>query len=118
MSRRAKGKRYDTNEKLNIKKVIAVIVAIAVMVMFVVGIKTLLTENPIKNTEQTSYYPVYTNNKWGVINQKGEIVIVPQYDEMITIPNSKIDLFICVYDVDYENNTYKIRISWKYRKYR
>ena len=80
------------------------------MVMFVVGIKTLLTENPIKNTEQTSYYPVYTNNKWGVINQKGEIVIVPQYDEMITIPNSKIDLFICVYDVDYENNTYKTKV--------
>lgn len=110
MSRRAKGKRYDTNEKLNIKKVIAVIVAIAVIVMFVVGIKTLLTESPTKNTEQTSYYPVYTNEKWGVINQKGEIVIVPQYDEMITIPNSKIDLFICVYDVDYENNTYKTKV--------
>ena len=110
MSRHAKGKRYDTNEKLNIKKVIAVIMAIAVLVMFIVGIKTLLETDTLKITEQTSYYPVYTNEKWGVINQKGEIIINPQYNEIITIPNSKIDLFICVYDVDYTKGTYKTKV--------
>lgn len=110
MSRHAKGKRYDTTGKLNIKKVIAVIIAIAVFIMVIVGIKTLLESDTTKITEQTSYYPVYTNDKWGVINQKGEIIITPQYDEMITIPNSKIDMFICVYDVNYENNTYKTKI--------
>ena len=26
--------------------------------------------------------------KWGVINGKGEFVIEPTYDEMITVPNS------------------------------
>lgn len=110
MSRRAKGKRYDTNEKLNVKKVIAVIVAIAVFIMFIVGIKTLLTTDTYKTTTITNYFPVYTNGKWGVINQKGEIVIEPQYEEMITIPDTKTDLFICVYDVDYTNNTYKTKI--------
>lgn len=110
MSRHSKGKRYDTNGKLNIKKVIAVIILIAVFVMVIVGIKTLLGADTVKITEQTSYYPVYTNEKWGVINQKGEIIITPQYDEIITIPNSKIDLFICVYDVNYETNTYKTKI--------
>ncbi len=110
MSRHSKGKRYDTNEKLNIKKVIAVIIAIAVFVMVIVGIKTLLEVDTKKITEQTSYYPVYTNEKWGVINQKGEIIITPQYDEMITIPDSKTDLFICVYDTDYTTNTYKTKI--------
>lgn len=110
MSRRAKGRRYETNEKLNIKKVIAVIVAIAVFIMFIVGIKTLLTTDTEKTTTVTSYFPVYTNGKWGVINQKGEIVIEPQYDEMITIPDSKTDLFICTYDVDYINNTYKTKV--------
>lgn len=110
MSRHSKGKRYDTNGKLNIKKVIAVIILIAVFIMVIVGIKTLLSTDTVKITEQTSYYPVYTNEKWGVINQKGETVIAPQYNEMITIPNSKVDLFICVYDVDYENSTYKTKI--------
>ena len=110
MSRHAKGKRYDTTGKLNIKKVIAVIIAIAVFIMVIVGIKTLLETDTKNITEQTSYYPVYTNDKWGVINQKGEIVIEPEYNEMITIPDSKIDLFICVYDVDYETGTYKTKI--------
>lgn len=110
MSRRAKGKRYDTNEKINIKKVIAVIIAIAVFIMFIVGIKTLLTTDTTKTSTVTSYFSVYTNGKWGVINQKGETVIIPQYDEMITVPDSKTDLFICVYDVDYTNNTYKTKI--------
>jgi len=111
MSKRAKGRRYDTESKLNIKKVIAVIVAIAVIIMFVVGIKTLLTQStsgPLISTN--SYYPVYTNQKWGVINEKGEIVIPTEYTEMITIPNKKNDLFIILSDVDYTNNTYKTKV--------
>lgn len=96
---------------MNIKKVIAVIVAIAVIIMFVVGIKTLLTkDNKELVNSVISYYPVYTNEKWGVIDNKGNIVIEPKYSEMITVPDNKTDLFICVYDVDYANNTYKTKV--------
>lgn len=106
-----RGRRYEKEAKLNIKKVIAVIVAIAVIIMFVVGIKTLLTKGNDKTvTTVTSYYPVYTNEKWGVIDQTGKIVIEPTYTEMITVPNPKTDIFICVYDVDYTNNTYKTKV--------
>lgn len=109
MSRR--GKRYDTESKLNIKKVIAVIVAIAVVIMFVVGIRTLLTDGTDKTLATVkSYFPVYTNEKWGVIDQTGKVVIEPEYSEMITIPDSKTDLFIALYDVDYTNNTYKTKV--------
>ncbi len=108
---RSKGKRYDNESKLNIKKVIAVIVAIAVIIMFIIGIKTLLTKDKTEQTTTvTSYYPVYTNEKWGVINQTGEIVIQAEHNQMITIPDNKTDLFICVYDVDYINNTYKTKV--------
>lgn len=108
---RKRGKRYDTESKLNIKKVIAVIVAIAVIIMFVVGIKTLLTKNNDKTlTTVINYFPVYTNEKWGVIDQTGKIIINPEYTEMITIPDSKTDLFIVLYDVDYTNNTYKTKV--------
>ena len=66
----SKGKHYETEPKLNIKKVIAVIMAFAVLVMFIIGIKTLLTnETNEKTTSIISYYPVYTNGKWGVINR-------------------------------------------------
>ena len=39
-----RGKRYDGEQKLNLKKVFAVIIAIAVIVMFVIGIQKLFTE--------------------------------------------------------------------------
>lgn len=106
-----KGKRYDSESKLNIKKVIAVIVAIAVITMFIIGIKTLLTKDKTETTSTvTSFYPVYTNQKWGVINQTGEIIVPAEYSQMITIPDSKTDIFICVYDVDYTKSTYKTKV--------
>jgi len=106
-----RGKRYEQESKLNLKKVMAVIIAIAVFIMFIVAIKTLLSEtNDETKTTVTSYYPVYTNEKWGVIDQTGKIVIEPSYVEMITIPDSKTDLFICVYDVDYTTGTYKTKV--------
>ena len=109
----SRGRRYEQEKKLNIKKVIAVIMAIAVIIMFVIGIKTLLTQQEDNNQEKvasSSYYSLYTNGKWGVIDQTGKIIIEPTYEEMITIPSSKTDLFICVYDVDYTNGTYKTKI--------
>ena len=39
----SRGKRYDGEQKLNWKKVFAVVIAIAVIIMFVVGIKKLMT---------------------------------------------------------------------------
>lgn len=107
----SRGKRYDDEPKLNVKKVIAVIIAIAVIIMFIVGIKTLLTNNTSKTTKEvSSYYTVYTNGKWGVMDQTGKIIIEPEYDEMITIPNPKVDIFIALQNVDYETNTYKTEI--------
>ena len=47
--RRSRGKRYDNERKLNIKKVIAVIIAILVIIMFVVGIKEILKDRPKTN---------------------------------------------------------------------
>lgn len=105
------GTRYEQEKKLNIKKVIAVIVAILVIIMFIIAIKTLLTKNTDSDkSKQTSYYPVYTNQKWGVIDQTGKIIIEPTYEEMITIPDSKTDLFVCTYDVNYDENTYKTKV--------
>ena len=93
------------------KKVFAVIMAFAVVIMFIIGIKTLLTTNTNeKTTSISSYYPVFTNEKWGVINGEGTIIIEPKYDEMITIPNSNKDIFICMENVNYEENTYNVKV--------
>lgn len=108
MSRRRKGRRYDDEPKLNMKKVFAVIIAILVIIMFVYGIVQLLSNNNVnEKTFPLAYYTVFENDKWGVINTKGQVIIEPTYDEMIVIPDSTKPIFICTTDVDYENNSYR-----------
>ena len=108
-----KGRRYEGGApKLNIKKVIAVIIALAVVIMVVIGI-TKLAQGGGRVQERTvanGYYAVYTGGKWGVINSKGEIVIDPTYEETIIIPDHSKDVFLCTYDVNYTDGTYKTRV--------
>lgn len=107
-----KGKRYDNEPKLNIKKVVAVILVIAVIVMFVITIKKLVDTTDKEYTKNTamSYFPVFSNNKWGVINSFGENIVQTSYDEMIIVPNNKKPVFIVMDTVDYENKTYTTKV--------
>ena len=113
----SRGKRYNGSEhKLNIKKVIAVIIAFLVIIMFVaVFIK--LMQPKAETTEKKvamAYYSAFTNNKWGIIDSSGNTVITPGYDEMVVVPNKDKAVFIVTYDVDYTNGTYKRRERrWK-----
>ena len=55
---RSRGRRYDNEPKLNMKKVIATIVAIVVFIMFVLSLKNLLTkeEKPKVEKPKKKYY--------------------------------------------------------------
>ncbi|MBQ3145237.1 MAG: WG repeat-containing protein [Clostridia bacterium] len=111
MSRnRTRGRRYENEPKLNLKKVAGVIVALAVIIMIITSIINIV-KNSNKKVEVKiySYYTAYQNGKFGVINNDGEIVIEPSYDEIIAIPNNSKPIFICTYDVDDENGTYKTK---------
>ena len=113
MSRR-RGRRYDDTPKLNIKKVIATIIAIIVIIMFSISLKKLLSgekKEKIKEVSSlTTYITVYKDNKWGVIDNKGNVIIDTSYEEMIIIPDKNKDLFICTYDIDYDNQSYKTKV--------
>ena len=106
----SKGKRYDKEPKLNMKKVFAVIVAFAVLIMFIVIINGAISKGNDKGKiSSESYFTIYKDEKYGVINSKGDIVIDPSYKELIIIPNSKNDVFLCTYDVDYASGVYKTK---------
>ena len=105
----ARGKRYQTEGKLNYTKVFAVIIAIAVLIMVIIMIRNVLKQRE-KVTKNYQYFVLYSQNKWGVINQDGDEVIQPSYQEMIVIPNSKNAIFICTYDIDYETGEYKTKV--------
>lgn len=105
----SRGRRYE-EPKLNLKKVFAVILAIIVVIMFIIIIKGILTKEKEQGKITSKDYAVaYKDNKWGVIDSSGNTIIDPSYQEMITIPNSKNDVFLCVYDVNYETGEYKTK---------
>ena len=107
----SRGKRYDKEPKLNMKKVLAVVVAIIVVIMIIFIIKGLFTNNKTNDKIiSQSYFSSFKDNKWGVIDSNGNDVITPSYQEMIVIPNNKIGVFICTYDVNYDTGEYKTKV--------
>lgn len=105
----SRGKRYE-EPKLNLKKVFAVIIAFVVLIMFIFMIRGLFA----KDEEQTritskDYFAAFQNNKWGIIDSTGAVVIDPSYEEMMVVPNSKKDVFLCTFDVNYETGEYSTK---------
>jgi len=106
----SRGKRYDGEPKLNYKKVFAVLIAIIVIVMSFIIIKNILTnDNLFSKKNETSYFTVYENNKWGVINSNGETIIPSNYEEMIIVPDSTKPVFLCTYDIEQGTEKYKTK---------
>lgn len=105
----SRGRRYE-EPKLNMKKVFAVILAIVVFIMFICIINGILTKDKEQGKiASKDYVAIFKDNKWGVMDSSGNIVIDPSYEEMITIPNRKNDVFLCIYDVNYETGGYKTK---------
>lgn len=110
--RRNRGRRFDDGPRLNIKKVVATVIALIVIVMVIASI--ILTLNR-KNKEKllaennVEYFSAYSNSKWSVINSKGEQLSNILYDDMIVVPDSTRNVFVVPYDVDYQNGTCKTK---------
>ena len=107
-----KGRRFDDERHLNWKKVAAVIIAVLVIAMFVVGTKELLKQSPKTNEKAFSigYFPIYENNLWGVIDTKGNVIVQPAYEEMIIVPDNSKPIFVTMQDVNYAENTYVSKV--------
>ena len=110
---RIRGRRFDDEPKLNLKKVFAAIIAIIVIVMVITSlVKLLKKDSNVVETMSipTRYFTIFESGKYGVIDGTGKIILKPIYDEMIMIPNSSKDVFVCTYDVDYTAGTYKTKV--------
>lgn len=104
----SRGRRYD-EPKLNLKKVFGVLIGIIVIIMVIVSIVKLVKNHQETNQlTATTYFSVLENDKWGVIDNKGNVIIEPTYDEMITIPDKQKAIFICAYDITDEG--YKTKV--------
>lgn len=110
--RRSRGRRFDDGPKLNMKKVIATVIALIVIILVVASIilalekknkEKLNIESPIK------YFSAYVDSKWGVINSKGEQLQGISYDDMIIVPDSSKAVFVVSHEVDYQNGISKTK---------
>ena len=94
----SRGKRYNGEKKLNLKKVSAVAIAAIVIILFIVAIRNIIKADKAtiagKNIE-LNYFTILTNDNFGVINSSGEVVIEAAYSEMIEMPNKAKPVFIC-----------------------
>jgi hypothetical protein len=106
-----RGKRYEGEPKLNFKKVIGVIVALLVIILVIVSIIKLVNSNKTKQIAiNKSYYSAYLNGKFGVIDNNGDTVIEPSYDELVIVPNKLKAIFVCTYDVNDQTGEYKTKV--------
>ncbi|MBR3002504.1 MAG: WG repeat-containing protein [Clostridia bacterium] len=80
------------------KKIIIIIILLLIIGIGAIVTKTIFTKSKlakqVEKITELNYFLIKENEKYGVINKNGDIIISPEYEE-ITIPNPEKDLFIC-----------------------
>ena len=86
------------------KKIFITVAVICIILLCFIGIFFLVKHFKSKNKEYElekitswKYFTIVENNKMGVIDNKGNIIIEPNYNT-IQIPNPTKDVFICIND--------------------
>lgn len=108
----SKGRRYDGEQKLNLKKVFAVVATIVIIVLIIFGIAKIINSDKNKLASKNielHYFTLFSNGNWGVINSSGNVIIEPANAEMVVIPNKAKPVFICTYEVNYVDGTFKTK---------
>ncbi|MBR3132854.1 MAG: WG repeat-containing protein [Clostridia bacterium] len=122
---RNRGRRFDAQPRINMKKVIATIIAFLVIIMVVASIIILIKRSKNQNTtaEDIKYFAYYSSNSnnekvkygeeeinppsLGVINSNGEVVIPAKYD-LVIVPDKTKGLFITTLTGENDNVTVKV----------
>lgn len=84
------------------------IIAIITGVFFIVKPFDKTSNITITNIEEKdiSFYKLKKEDKFGIIDKNGKVIIEPQYYDIV-IPNPKKDLFICTDSADYNKRVWK-----------
>lgn len=83
------------------KKIIKPIIMLLIIALIIGGVY-MYFEKRNKNyeleiVESYNYYPVFKNEKYGIIDLQGNILVEPEYEKVI-IPNPSKDVFVCAKD--------------------
>ena len=95
------------------KKVVLIIIIIFLIAILLGGIfvynKYINKNYTVESIERQLYFIFYEDEKYGVIDSKGNTIINPIY-EMVIIPNPSKDVFIGYLDYNPQNEEYKTEV--------
>lgn len=99
-----------TKTKKNLKKKIFCIIAIIAIVMIIVTVIKLGQKKKVYKEEiERKYFVVNENEKYGVIDKNGEVIIKAEYDAL-QIPNPSKPIFICLSDYNSTTAEYNSKV--------
>lgn len=94
----------------------AIVISIVLIIIILIGVITILYfkergkyEYKLERVTEINYHIINKDERYGVIDRKGNVVIEPTYD-IIQIPNPSKAIFICMSDYNTEKREYKIKI--------
>lgn len=96
------------NSKIKKMIVIGIILVIILLIVFLVFNHMKKTYN-VEEVVEEKYFLLLSNGNMGVIDDKGNIVIQPEYYD-IHIPNPSKPIFVCYYDYNQQTGTYRTKI--------
>ncbi len=101
-------KKQNKNKiKILIPSIIIFIVIIFIGILLVM--KNLDTQYEIEEVTQFLYFKIYENEKYGVIDANGSVLIEPKYD-ILVIPNPSKAVFIGYFNYDSQTGEYQTEV--------
>ena len=102
--------KYNMNKKkIVILVIIILIIAIIATILTMYFAKRAKYIYDIEIVSNVEYNTINVNNRYGVIDGKGNIIIEPNYD-VIQIPNPSKPIFICMSNYDTETKEYETKV--------
>lgn len=105
------------NNKLENKKKNKIVIIVAILtIIFILIIGGILfwreyidRSYEVETITEFSYFKIYENEKYGVIDRKGNILVEPQYD-VLAIPNPSKAVFIGSFNYDSQKGEYQTEV--------
>lgn len=98
-------------KKNNKKMIISSILVIVIIIIAIMLVKFIEANKKIEQEDikEFNYFIATVNEKSGIIDKTGKVIIEPQYD-YIQIPNPEKPIFICLYDYNTDTREYNSKV--------
>ena len=103
---KVEGKINKKNKKVFL---LMLIVVVAIAIAYLIMSKKLDKNYEIEQVTQFSYFKLYENEKYGVIDTNGTILVEPKYD-MLVIPNPSKAVFIGYFNYNSQTGEYQTEV--------